>query len=102
MRVDYNPYSKGRWHRIFVESNGSTISITESDIEGTVLEDNLIKLPLGNRILDVVCDVNCVSSSTTSIISNDVSITSEGKQAVKLPDASVFDYAYIYVFVKNR
>lgn len=101
MVVSYNPYSKGRWYRFFVESNGSVRTITDSDIKDAVLEGNLIKLPLGYRILNVVSDVNCIPSATDSFISNEVSLTTEGKQAITLPDASVFDYAYIYVFANN-
>lgn len=101
MIVSYNPYAKGRWYRFFVESDGSVKTLTESDIKGAVLENNLIKLPVGNRILDVIFDINCIPSATGSMISNEVNLTAEGKQSITLPDASVFDYAYIYAFVNN-
>lgn len=99
----YNPYSKGRWYRFFIESNGGNATITESDIDGTSISKlninnvdcNTLVLPLGYKVLDVVIDIHTIGGM--SKFAERVS-TIEGNQGIVIPDNMVFDFAYIYVF----
>lgn len=91
----YNPYSKGRWYRFFVESDGNEYTLTTSDIEDTTIASTYLKLPKGYHILDRIYDINFTgAASITDVIKSYAS----GEESVPLPQASGFDYGYIYVF----
>lgn len=98
----YNPYSVGRWYRFFIESSGSAITLTKSDISGAVIENNAVVLPVGYRVMDVVTDINSKANSASNTSQGNKIITSDGRQGYSLPDASAFDYSFIYLFVRRN
>lgn len=93
----YNPYVKGRWYRIFIESDGTDKKIIESDIEVTFSGNN-IKMPEGFHVIDRTYDINCVEHDAATSIAMDVMSYADGTQGIVGPAAKVFDWAYIYVF----
>lgn len=98
----YKPYSVGRWHRFFIESDGVTITLTNSDISDAVIENNAILLPVGYRVMDVVTDINSIENSVGDTSQGNKIITSDGRQGYTLPDASTFDYSFIYLFTRRN
>ena len=106
----YNPFSKGRWYRFRIESDGTNITITESDISGAtvnydkvhVTDNGKLILPIGYRVLSEIADVNSISSvesvnaQLTAIGSN-----SEGNQFIILPPPTLFRNMELYVFANK-
>lgn len=98
----YKPYSVGRWYRFFIESDGVTITLTNSDISGAVIENNAVVLPEGYRVMDVVTDINSIANSVGDTSQGNKIITSNGRQGYALPNASTFDYSFIYLFIRRN
>ena len=97
----YNPFSKGRWYRFFIESTGTAYNLTTSDIAGAVIENGAIVLPEGYRIMYSVTDINSILNESSNKSQGEKIITNGGKQGYLLPDASTFDYGFIYLFSKK-
>ena len=93
----YNPYSKGRWYRFFVESDGSAITITEKDLEGQI-SANYLQMPKDFHVIDTKYDVHTVAGGSAGNMQYVLRIYNDSSQAVELPAVDHFDYAYIYVF----
>lgn len=52
-----NPaFTRGRWYKVFVESDGTELKITTSDIDGVTVQGRAVGFPIGFHIIDVVCD----------------------------------------------
>lgn len=95
----YNPYSKGRWYRFFIESDGTDATLTTSDIIETIIAGNYLKLPVGYHIIDRIYDFNFTgATSITDVIKS----YSSGEESVPLPTASGYDYGYVYVFAHKK
>lgn len=103
----YKPFSKGRWYRVFIESNGTESTLKESDIDGVAIDSilsdkNALSLPLGYKILSVVPNLNSIVGEELESIVNIV-VTSTGQQAYLLPPATSFSDIELYVFaVRNQ
>lgn len=97
----YKPYSVGRWHRFFIESSGSAITLSNSDIEGAAIENNALVLPEGYRVMDVVTDINSIASDSGDTTHGYKVITGDGRQGYFLPNTESFDYGFIYVFARK-
>lgn len=103
----YKPFSKGRWYKFFIESDGTEFTLTDSDIGGvsidSILSDkNALSLPLGYKILSVVPILNSIEGNELESIVNIV-VTSTGQQAYLLPPATSFSDIELYVFaVRNQ
>ena len=93
----YNPYSKGRWYRFFVESNGSAITITEKDLEAQI-SASYLQMPKDFHVIDTKYDVHTVAGGSAENMQYVLRIYNDNSQAVALPTVDHFDYAYIYVF----
>lgn len=98
---NYNPYSKGRWYRLFIESDGTTSKITESDITDAAISGTYIKFPSGFHVLDTIYDITTNTEGTASSVQNGVRIYNDGKQAIAIPAVDVYTSAYIYIFGYN-
>lgn len=98
----YNPFSKGRWYRFFIKSTGTAYNLTTSDIEGAVIENGVLVLPVGYRVIDVVTDINSIASGNSGYTEYGYKvITDDGRQGYLLPYTETFDYGFIYVFSKK-
>ncbi|MBQ0139411.1 MAG: hypothetical protein KBT36_08950 [Kurthia sp.] len=93
----YNPYNKGRWYRIFIESDGNDITITESDLNCEI-SAGYMKMPKGFHIIDEMMDIHSIEGGTAANIGFINRIYADGIQATDLPPVKNFDYAYVYVF----
>lgn len=93
----YNPYAKGRWYRIFMESDGTTQTIVEDDL-GVTLNGNNINAPKDFHIVDTMYDINCVAHTGTANMAIDLIGYADGTEGIAGPVPKAFDWAYIYVF----
>jgi len=93
------PYdiSNGRWYRVFLESDGNSIFVTETDIE-VDLSCTGIKLPKDFHVLTTMHDINSVEHSSTITMMQDLYGYPDGSQGVYKPIANAFDWAYVYIF----
>ena len=103
----YNPFSKGRWYRFVIESDGNNVTLTESDIVGTVIKSlgepvavsqNIVTLPVGYRALSAVSDINFNASSLSATTFCVLGADSEGKQNCVIPPAAMFSNMELYIF----
>lgn len=93
-----DPYKiEGRWYQIFVESTGTAVKVTNSDIPVTV-ENGYLKFPAGFHIVDRKYDINSIEHSGDVSIAIDLRGFADGTQGIFLPVAKAFDWAYIYAY----
>lgn len=93
----YNPYNKGRWYRIFMESDGTKQTIIEDDL-GCTLHGNNIGAPDGFHIVDVKYDINCIAHDASVSMASDWIGYADGTEGISGPVPKTFDWAYIYIF----
>ena len=101
----YNPFSKGRWYRFRIESNGTNVTLTASDLDGSEIVDHLgyyLVLPSRYNILSIVPNIYSKSNENDSISqSNFVSIMPNGSQAYCIPAPFSFINMELYIFAKK-
>lgn len=89
--------AKGRWYQVFIESDGSSYSVTHSDLPVTVSAgSSTVYLPSHYRILDYKVDINQTADSVLTFkqsmkLDND-------KQGVIIPGVATFDYLTAWIF----
>jgi len=93
----YNPHAKGRWYRIFMESDGTKQTVVEDDL-GITLNGNNINAPEGFHIVDTKYDINCIEHTGVASMAIDLLGYADGTQGIAGPIPKAFDWAYIYVF----
>lgn len=93
----YNPYSRGRWYRAFIEADGTSYTLTSCDITDAVINGSRVKLPDGFHIVDIKYDIHS-TIGTGGALAHATYIYADGTQAINLPGKDQFDYAYIYIF----
>ena len=94
----YKPYSKGRWYRFFIESDGESYTLTKSDLEDATISGSRLKTVEGFHVLDVIEDIHSVESGASGSVQWSTYIYADGIQAVNIPAKSNFDYATVYIF----
>lgn len=98
MIKSYDPYKIGRWYRFFIESDGESIFLTESDIEDAVVSGTRIKLGEDFHVIDVKYDITSIAGGSAAGVQNSTYIYADGTQAVNIPAKDLFTSAYVYVF----
>lgn len=86
---------KGRWYKVFIESNGTDFSITTSDIENASITSKGLTLPSNVRVHSVAFgdhDAHAGNMSTT------VSFSSSGKPQIGLPTVTATTYIEVWAF----
>ena len=94
---NYNPFCRGRWYRFFIESDGSTISITDSDLEVNH-SSQYIQMPKGFHVIDTKYDIHTVEGSSAANMSYVLRTYNDGSQGIIMPGKDAFDYGYVYAF----
>lgn len=96
--LNLNPYKiPGRWYRFVIESTGSSISLSDGDIEAAVVNGDL-ELPEGFKPIDMKMNINYVADNTSSPYQNPHYKASTDKYTYVLPSASKFDLMTMYIF----
>lgn len=99
MKESYNPYEGGRWYKFFIESDGTTVTLTSSDIPGATAGANLT-LPYGYAICQRHFEIHSEDVAVEGPC-DWLYIAADGKQFVTLPAASNYDYMTVYLFCKK-
>lgn len=87
---------KGRWYHAFIESDGTTSSITVSDLDCT-LSGATLTLPEDFTAIDVkFADVDLAGSKTIS--SYEKKTAASGKQIITLPAVADYTYCDLWMF----
>lgn len=95
----HHPYDlQGRWYKLFIESDGSTLKLTTSDIEDVDISGTGIKFPIGFHVVDSVYDIHSVPHTGLATMAPDLYGYADGSQGIYKPLAHAFDYANIYVY----
>ena len=101
----YNPFSKGRWYRFVINSDGTTPTLTKSDLAGSEIVEHMgyyLVLPSRYNILSIVPDIYSKSNENDSISQSPVvSIMPTGSQACLIPAPFSFTSMELYIFAKK-
>ena len=103
LQKSYNPFANGRWYRIFLESNGTNITLTEQDDNISILILNNTYLLFNKTVLSMIRKPNILNSSEKNVnIGLIIRTTASTKNFItQLLNPSMFDYEEIYVFCED-
>lgn len=88
------PFTKGRWYRFFVESDGTTVTLTDKDsIDASILENKLV-LPKGFTVAACFNELHTIEANEANVCR--IVYDTDGLTKVELP-AKNFDHGYIYI-----
>lgn len=93
----YNPYAKGRWYRVFIESDGTTPTLTEDDL-GCALSNAYLQMPEDFHVVDVKYDIHSVTTAEVKTNNMAIRLYADGKQAITIAPVTNYDWQYVYVF----
>lgn len=93
----YNPLIKGRWYRFFIESDGSNVVLTESDMKDATVTNTAIHIPNNYKVKDVVYDIAVNGGASTSLY---IKSLSSGWN-ISIPDKAGFTDGYVYVYAEK-
>lgn len=92
---------KGRWYKLFIESDGVDYVPGACDIE-IEISSTYAKLPEGFHVLDSKYDVHFVDTGSAANTSFVLRNYADGRQGITLPAKANFDYMTIYVYGYNE
>ena len=90
-------YNKGRWYRIFIESDGTNYVLHENPI---VLEfsANHLKLKEKFHVVNYEHDYTFTTIENAVSIDDGLYLYADGSVALNVAKANTFSSAYLYVF----
>lgn len=90
-------YAKGRWYRIFVESNGTDYVLHDNQI-ATEFSSNHLKLKEGFHVVHYGSDYTFAKTESAVSIDDGLYLYADGTVALNVAKADTFSSAYLYVF----
>lgn len=93
----YDPLNKGRWYRFFIESDGTNVTLTESDIEDATVTTTVLKIPADYKVKTFVYDVEITGGTATQLGLKTATIG----WTLTLPDKAAYDAGYVYIFAEK-
>lgn len=90
-------YDKGRWYRIFIESDGSNYNVHNNTITGE-LSGNHLKFKNGFHIITLDIDYTFTKNSGASVVERGLYLYADGTPAANLVTPDKFTSACMYVF----
>lgn len=90
-------YDKGRWYRVFIESDGTTYTVHDNPIT-TDLSGNHLKFKKDFHVVTLETDYTFTENSGASVIESGLYLYADGTVSANLASASKFTSAYMYVF----
>ena len=90
-------YSKGRWYRIFVESDGTNYVLHENPI-ALEFSANHLKLKKGFHVVNYGHDYAFITTENAVPIDDGLYLYADGNVALNVAKANTFSSAYLYVF----
>lgn len=100
-----NHFTKWRWYKIFVESDGTTVTLSEKkdNFDASIVNNKLI-LPKDFKVTDYFNELHCIEAAEArkgyrsiqyTFSKNSINDT-DGLTKVELPTKN-FDHGYIYI-----
>lgn len=90
-------YSKGRWYKIFVESNGTDYVLHDNQI-ATEFSSNHLKLKEKFHVVNYCHDYTFTSTENAISIDDGLYLYADGTVALNVAKANTFSSTYLYVF----
>lgn len=90
-------YDRGRWYRIFLESDGTNYTVHKNKIANK-FSGNHLKFKKDFHVLTIESDYTFTANSGASLVETGLYLYADGTVSVVLADASKFSSAFIYVF----
>lgn len=90
-------YNRGRWYRVFVESDGNNYTLHKNQI-AEEFSSNHLKLIKGFHVVTYGHDYTFTSTDNAMTIDDGLYIYADGTTALNVAKANVFSSAYLYVF----
>lgn len=90
-------YNKGRWHRIFIESDGTNYVLHKNKIT-TEFSANHLKLKKDFHVVNYGHDYTFLSAENAVSIDDGLYLYADGTVALNVAKANTFSSAYLYVF----
>lgn len=90
-------YNKGRWYRIFVESNGTDYVLHDNQI-ATEFSSNHLKLKEKFHVVNYGHDYMFTTSENAITIDDGLYLYADGTIALNVAKANTFSSAYLYIF----
>lgn len=88
------PFTRGRWYRFFVESDGTTATLTgKDDIDASIIDNNLV-LPKGFTLATCFNELHTIEANEANVCR--ILYDTDGLTKVELPIKN-FDHGYIYI-----
>lgn len=88
------PFTRGRWYRFFVESDGTAVTLTEKDdIDASIIDNNLV-LPKDFTLAACFNELHTIEANEANVCR--ILYDTDGLTKVELP-AKNFDHGYIYI-----
>ena len=88
------PFTKGRWYRFFVESDGTAVTLSEKDNIDASVENNKLILPKDFTVAACFNELHVVEALEENVCR--IVYDTDGLTKVELP-AKNFDHGYIYI-----
>lgn len=87
-------FTKGRWYRFFVESDGTNVTLSEKDnIDASIVNNKLI-LPKDFTVAACFHELHCIEAAEANVCH--IVYDTDGLTKVELPVKN-FDHGYIYI-----
>lgn len=90
-------YNRGKWYRIFIESDGTNYKVHDNPITGE-LSGNHLKFKEGFHVVTLETDYTFIENSGASIVESGLYLYADGTVSANLASASKFTSACMYVF----
>ena len=90
-------YAKGRWYRIFVESNGTDYVLHNNQI-ATEFSSNHLKLKESFHVITYEHDYTFTTTDSATSIDDGLYLYADGTISLNVAKANTFSSAYLYVF----
>lgn len=88
------PFTKGRWYRFFVESDGTTVTLNEKNNLDASIENNKLILPKDFTVAACFTELHTIEAEEANVCR--IVYDTDGLTKVELP-AKNFDHGYIYI-----
>lgn len=88
------PFTRGRWYRFFVESDGTTVTLSEKDNIDASVENNKLILPKDFTVAACFNELHVIEASEANVCR--IVYDTDGLTKVELPTKN-FDHGYIYI-----
>lgn len=88
------PFTKGRWYNFFVESDGTTVTLSKKDNIDASIKNNKLILPKDFTVAACFNELHCIEAKEANVCR--IVYDTDGLTKVELP-AKNFDHGYVYI-----